>query len=686
MNTRIKELLTKHNLRHLLLLTLIVHIICEGMSRRAIFGAFKLLVDNPIMYLYNFLIILLTYVLVSFWKRKYYFYIVVTTIWIGISVTNMILLGYRTTPLTGSDFYVMFFVFSIINVYLTTFQIVGLILLLVATIAALIWLFRKVPKSDTYKKKSGVWLAIVVAVMIFVKGLALNTAVLQEDFGNMADAFKEYGFAYCFSASVFRRGIKEPDSYSKETVKEVVEVTEQNSASIEESYKSAYDNYKKAYDYDGYTNKLVPQSITQKAPNIIYVQLESFVDLDRVIGLEFSEEVTPNFTALKEQYGSGYLTVPTIGAGTVNTEFEILTGMSYKFFGPGEYPYNTILKETPTESICYNLKDRGYRSHFIHNNAGSFYSRQIVLPNLGFDGFTSLEYMEDAEYNTLGWCNDITILGETLKVLQASEEQDYVFITTMQSHGKYPDMKVDENQPIAMTVNEAYGEMSEALFNGFEYYANQMHETDAFVGQVLEVFTTYEEPTLIVFYGDHLPSLEIENELLKDGEKFNTEYIIWANYPLESIDKNLKAYQLSAEVMDRLDYHEGLLTKFHQTYADSNEYQEELKILQYDMLYGDKNAFEGQLPYEATDITMGVDTITLDQVVIKEEVIVIEGSHFNMFSELLIDEVIVESYLLDHKTLILPIDEEYNGQEVSVVQLSDSGIILSSSNIKTIGE
>ena len=44
-------------------------------------------------------------------------------------------------------------------------------------------------------------------------------------------------------------------------------------------------------------------------------------------------------------YSSGYFKVPSVGAGTANTEFEVLTGMSMRFFGPGEYPYKTYVKE-----------------------------------------------------------------------------------------------------------------------------------------------------------------------------------------------------------------------------------------------------------------------------------------------------------------------------------------------------
>ena len=98
-----------------------------------------------------------------------------------------------------------------------------------------------------------------------------------------------------------------------------------------------------------------------------------------------------------------FLSVPVIGAGTVNSEFEMLTGMNIDDFGIGEYPYKTILKSKACESLAYNLKDYGYKSFAIHDNTGDFYERNKVYPNLGFDVFTSVEYMWPKDYTAMDW-------------------------------------------------------------------------------------------------------------------------------------------------------------------------------------------------------------------------------------------------------------------------------------------
>lgn len=60
--------------------------------------------------------------------------------------------------------------------------------------------------------------------------------------------------------------------------------------------------------------------------------------------MEFSSNPTPNFDRIRSEYSSGYLSVPCFGAGTANTEFEVQTGVNLDDFGPGEYPYRTVMQ------------------------------------------------------------------------------------------------------------------------------------------------------------------------------------------------------------------------------------------------------------------------------------------------------------------------------------------------------
>src|SRR5699024_5865115 len=162
----------------------------------------------------------------------------------------------------------------------------------------------------------------------------LDKRVVSNYFGNIAFAYEDYGLPYCFMASLFNTGIDEPNGYSQETME--------------------------AVSGDGEITKTETGRSQEDLPNVIFIQLESYFDVAEAEFFTTSEDATPNLHAMAEQYSSGYFKVPSVGAGTANTEFEVLTGMNMRYFGPGEYPYKTIVKFQPTESAATAFGALGY--------------------------------------------------------------------------------------------------------------------------------------------------------------------------------------------------------------------------------------------------------------------------------------------------------------------------------------
>ena len=105
---------------------------------------------------------------------------------------------------------------------------------------------------------------------------------------------------------------------------------------------------------------------------------------------------------------------------------------SVRFFGPGEYPYKSILQEKTCESLPYILKKQGYKSHAIHNHRGGFYDRNKVFSKLGFDTFTSLEYMNGVSSTPKGWARDDVLLKYIMKVLKSTKGSDYIYTISVQ--------------------------------------------------------------------------------------------------------------------------------------------------------------------------------------------------------------------------------------------------------------
>lgn len=680
-------------LQQLIVFSVGITFILEMLSSRNIFGGILSLVDNPVMFIYNALIIFLTLSLCNFFKRRSFILAMISLLWIIAGTVNFAVLGFRTTPFTGNDLRLLTSVLSIIPVYLNFIQMILVGVLFVFIVIGIVYSYKKFNKVKLQMKNALVTLCCAIILLMGISTLAIRTESVKDNFTNIAQAYQDYGFAYCFSNSIIDRGIDTPETYSAEAVEKVIEeIKEKENTTINGSEESQdriirdvlrnlFVNLRIKYqekqiiDQSQELVSEVPSQDLSKAPNIVIVQLESFFDVKYIKGFNFSENPTPNFDRIRDNYSSGFLTVPTIGAGTANTEFEVLSGMSLKYFGAGEYPYKTILKEKPVESMAYNLDELGYYNHSIHNNTGTFYSRYKVYPNLGFDSFSSIEYMSDVTYNPLGWARDEVIGSEIIKSLRASQEQDFVFAVSVQPHGKYPSTVIDDNQHITMTAD-----IDESEIIAYEYFINQLYETDLFIGRLIKQLEQIDEPTMLVLYGDHLPSMDLENEDLMNGDKFQTEYVMWSNFPQKNIKKDLFAYQLSAYIMERLGFDNGIMTKLHQKNSTDADYQDQLLLLQYDMLYGDHAIYSGDYPLKTKEMTMGVGQVIVESYEVKGEAIFIDGNNFTMWSQVFIDNEARDTLFVDSNTLIITNEDIEDKEFLSVSQLTIKDKELSHSN------
>ena len=370
-----------------------------------------------------------------------------------------------------------------------------------------------------------------------------------------------------------------------------------------------------------------------------------------------------------EEYSSGYYKVPSVGAGTANTEFESITGMSMHYFGPGEYPYKGILEEETCESAAYVLKDLGYGTHAIHNNEANFYGRRRVFANLGFDTFTSSEYMsEQDDTNPNDWIRDRNLTKYILQAMESTEGPDYVYTISVQGHGDYPEEPVLEDPKITVS-----GSSTEAQDNKWEYYCNQIYEMDQFIGELVNALSQLDEDVVLVMYGDHLPTMDLTVTDMKNRYLFQTQDVIWDNMRLKKQDKNLAAYQMAAEVMDRVGIHEGNVFRFHQARKNTQNYQVDLEMLQYDILYGEQYVYGGKSPYEKTAMRLGVVDTQFDSIEkISEGRYYIRGANFTQSSYLEINGELVEATFIDENTLLVLTDLLQDGDEVDIATRSNS--------------
>lgn len=583
-----------------LLLPVILELIIESLNRKSFISGVLYMIQSPLLFFFNTLIIMLTLSIAMFFKREIFVLISVSIVWLIFGIANFVILHFRVTPFSAVDFTLIQSAIRVSGHYLNVLNIAMIILAAVLILIGMVCLFRKAPRHHAKSHKRIFFSAVSVvslAVMIFViRNSSSSVQALSTNYTNISEAYENYGFVYCFTNSILDTGIAKPDNYSEESVDQVL-------SSLTEK-----------------------EDIRGEKPNIIMIQLESFFDVNYVKGLSFSKDPLPVFHRLEREYSSGLLTVPTVGAGTVNTEFEVLTGMRQRDFGVSEYPYKTVLKSTPAESICTNLEKLGYHSHAVHNNEATFYGRNKVFANLGFDTFTSMEYMNGLTENPNGWSNDDILAREIIKTLDSTDGSDLTVGITVQSHGKYDGIEMTEEQNIKVSG------APEGMESSYQYYINELYEVDQMIGDLIKRLEKRDEKSVLVLYGDHLPSLGLEKEDLTNGSLYQTQYVVWDNMGLEKKAQNLYSYQLYSEVLDRIGIHQGNITKYHQqTNWNSPEYENGLTMLSYDALYGDNYAYGGISPYQTKELRMGTDRVQINNVKKNRNGYVLTGTGFTPY-------------------------------------------------------
>ena len=621
----------------------VLYLIIEALSRHSLGLAWTYMVESPWIFLYNAFLIFTTSLVVYLFKRRILARMIVGWFWFILGCVNGFLLTSRVTPFTGPDLKLITDALRVLNKYLSPVMVVVVLVAVACLLLSLVWMFRKGWK---FQGKLRYWVnipLILVGVLAFAgtTKLALDKRLLSNYFGNIAYAYQDYGYPYCLAVTLFDTGINEPNGYSEELMDEIVES-------------------------EGKIKKTKEKNLDV---NILFLQLETFIDPTEINFLKFSEDPIPNFRKLMDEYSSGYYKVPAVGAGTANTEFESITGMSLRYFGAGEYPYKSILKEETCESAAYVLKNRGYGTHAIHNNEANFYGRRSVFSRLGFDTFTSEEYMPDISDTTpMGWVKDHILTDEIFKAMESTEGPDYVYTISVQGHGDYPTEPVLSNPTIKVT-----GAENQERNYAWEYYVNQLYEMDQFIKELTDRLEEFDERVVLVMYGDHLPTMDLKVEDMKNRYLFQTKYVMWSNFKMKEKDKNLAAYQMVAEVFNRLGIHEGTVFNYHQTRKGTRNYQLDLQSLQYDILYGDRYVYNRENPFEATKLQLGVYPSVFTSIEpAGENSYFVNGENFTASSRLEVNKELMETRFISPTQLLVQNLELEDGDVLDVATQSNS--------------
>lgn len=258
-------------------------------------------------------------------------------------------------------------------------------------------------------------------------------------------------------------------------------------------------------------------------PHLVVVQSESFFDARRLFG-GIRPQVLQAFDAMKASAAcQGQVEVAAWGANTVRTEFAFLSGLSPAALGVHRFnPYRKLARQgVPT--IARDLQRLGYRTVCVHPYFSSFYGRDAVFPQLGFDEFVDIESFKDVE-NTGPYIGDIALARKVCTLLQESSHQPvFVFVISMENHGP-----LHLEKPHSQDQAQLYSSPPPSGCDDLTIYLRHLGNADRMAAMLRVQLQAMPTPSWLCWYGDHVPIMPKVYSALPapDGK---TDYLIWRN-------------------------------------------------------------------------------------------------------------------------------------------------------------
>jgi len=289
-------------------------------------------------------------------------------------------------------------------------------------------------------------------------------------------------------------------------------------------------------------------------PDIVIVQSESFFDPGRMRGYA-PYQFIPNFARLASQGESGPLHVPTFGGGTIRTEFEVLTGLPLRYFPQVQFPYLQIdAKKIP--GLARALAAHGYTTLAIHDNDAGFWNRASALKRLGFQRFIAIDGFSKNPPLDGHYVSDRVLTDEILAQLRESGPPQLLFAISMEAHGPYDGDpgNVDTRERDAIPVPPGLAGDAKTLLQNYLYH---LCHADAQLGRLADALAQRQRPTLLLFYGDHLPALGQAFQVngFKDGgdqlAQTGSWLLIEPAHPRATGSRALAAWALPGALLER---------------------------------------------------------------------------------------------------------------------------------------
>ncbi len=404
--------------------------------------------------------------------------------------------------------------------------------------------------------------------------ITLASVIVSNSWGNnfinfidkywMYRASENNGFYLNILHTASATNVKTPLGYSIDELKKLLEEQKEKENTTETKNDTTSKTPETTTDRTPVTEKPVTGSETtgepeteaeEKKPNIIVVMDETFSDLQAVADylyengyanekLQTDEEILPYFNSLDSSASNiekGWALSSVFGGNTANSEFEFLTGHSMAFLPQSTVAYNLYLEKNNAFSMVDILKKEGYYTVGMHPEVATNWSRDKIYSYYGFDetlfidDFTDLD--EDDYYR--GHVSDSAVFDKIISLYEGNENSEddsslFVFAVTMMNHGGYSTEDFDATIHITNHSN----------YTGAQEYFSSVNKSDEALKKLIDYFSNVDEETIIVFFGDHQPSLssgfyskffgiEDDSDQKLNQAKYVVPYLIWANFDFE---------------------------------------------------------------------------------------------------------------------------------------------------------
>ena len=616
--------------------------IMQWIQLKSLTNVFQYIHESTFYFVVNFGIVLTSMSLVLLVKRKVFIFSLVTFLWGFLSLANAIVTHFRGTPLMFSDVFLIKEAAKLIDLYFTPTIMIGFVVVVAILFIIMGFLFKV--KSSVKKIDYAIW-GIVCSCAILGLYVVEENDWMAPMKSNYTKSYQTYGFSYSILNTIYPYLGSNQVVYNDENMDEIMSAMALPVAASD-----------------------LRSTVDSEAPyNLIVIQLESFMDPLLIQGAEYSEDPIATFRALTEVSPRGYITVPTFGAGTVMTEFEVLTSISMSALKPGEIPYDQLLCTAPVQSLATIFNSLGYQTTFLHNYEGNFYNRHLAIRNLGFDVYVPLEYMAgDHGVHQIDKTDDGLLFDYVIKSLEQSEEQDFIYAVTAGTHQPY---SLTEGEDAEIIVS---GTLSDDYRLPLQDYVNRMHSLDTQIARIVDYINQSDEPTLLVFFSDHLPNLSaVTDEKTYDLDLYVTPYLIYSNAPLEAAlpYDDMTSYQLGAYALNLLGIQKGSMHKIHDLYAASDDYQETLDLVQKDLLYGEGRFYEGRLLPTSSNLFFGLGELQIEEIEQEGDILHIYGNGFSSESRVYLDQQALSTTFVS-STHLQVVNPKTNYQTIEIKQHS----------------